>query len=46
MESDNEQRKILSLGSDAVKAVKATLEAKLAELDKWADVSALSDYDK
>ena len=30
----------------AVKAVKATLEAKLAELDKWADVSALSDYDK
>ena len=42
----DEQPQILSLGSDAVKAVKATLEAKLAELDKWADVSALSDYDK
>lgn len=42
----DEQPEILSLGSDAVKAVKATLEAKLAELDKWADVSALSDYDK
>lgn len=41
----DEQPEILSLGSDAVKAVKETLEAKLVELDRWADISALSDYD-
>ncbi len=42
----DKQPEILSLGSDAVRAVKATLEAKLAELEEWADVSAQSDFDK
>ena len=42
----DEYPEILSLGSDAVKAVKATLEAKLAELEKWADISSKSDFDK
>lgn len=42
----DEQPEILTLGSDAVAAVKSTLEAKMAELEKWADVSALSDFDK
>lgn len=37
--------KILTLGKDAVTAVKATLEAKIAELDKWANVSAQCDYE-
>lgn len=36
---------ILTLGKDAVIAVKATLEAKIAELDKWANVSAQCDYE-
>ncbi len=36
---------ILTLGKDAVTAVKATLEAKIAELDKWANVSAQCDYE-
>lgn len=30
----------------AVTAVKSTLEAKIAELDKWAEVSASCDYDE
>lgn len=36
---------ILTLGKDAVTAVKSTLEAKINELDKWADVSASCDYE-
>lgn len=35
---------ILTLGKDAVTAVKSTLEAKIAELDQWADISAECDY--
>ena len=35
---------ILTLGKDAVTAVKSTLEAKIAELDQWADISAACDY--
>ena len=42
----NEQPEILTLGKAAVTAVKSTLEAKIAELDKWADVSASCDYDE
>lgn len=37
---------ILTLGKAAVTAVKSTLEAKIAELDKWAEVSAQADYDE
>ena len=37
---------ILTLGKAAVTAVKSTLEAKIAELDKWAEVSASCDYDE
>lgn len=29
----------------AVTAVKSTLEAKIAELDKWAELSAQTDYE-
>ena len=36
---------ILTLGKDAVTAVKSTLEAKISELDKWADISASCDYE-
>ena len=36
-------RAILTLGKAAVTAVKSTLEAKIAELDKWAEVSASCD---
>lgn len=36
---------ILTLGKAAVTAVKSTLEAKIAELDKWADISAQADYE-
>ena len=42
----DEQPEILTLGKDAVNAVKSTLQAKIQELDKWADVSAQCDYDK
>lgn len=38
------QPEILTLGKDAVTAVKTTLEAKIAELDAWADYSAACDY--
>lgn len=37
---------ILTLGKAAVSAVKETLQAKIAELDKWAEVSASCDYDE
>lgn len=40
------QPEILTLGKAAVKAVKATLEAKIAELDEWAEVSAECDFDE
>lgn len=35
---------ILSLGSDAVKAVTTTLKARLEELEKWSETSAKSDF--
>lgn len=37
---------ILTLGKAAESAVKETLQAKIAELDKWAEVSASCDYDE
>lgn len=37
---------ILTLGKDAVTAVKAALETKKEELDKWAEVSASCDYEE
>lgn len=43
LESENPPQRLL-LGSDAVKAVKATLEARLAELSQWAEVSAKTDF--
>ena len=39
------QPEILTLGSSGVDAVKATLEAKIKELDEWREVSALCDYE-
>ena len=36
---------ILTLGKAAVTAVKSTLEAKIAELDQWAEISALCDFE-
>lgn len=42
----DEYPEILTLGKAAVAAVKSTLEAKIAELDKWAEVSAQSDYNE
>ncbi len=42
----DEYPEILTLGKAAVDAVKSTLEAKIAELDKWAEVSARADYDE
>lgn len=36
---------ILTLGKDAVTAVKSSLEAKIKELDEWADVSAQADFE-
>ena len=44
--SGNEYPEILTLGKAAVSAVKSTLEEKIAELDRWAEVSAQSDYDE
>lgn len=41
-----EYPEILTLGKAAVTAVKSTLEAKIAELDKWAEVSAQADYEE
>ncbi len=37
---------ILTLGASGVAAVKATLEAKIAELDKWQEVSARCDFNE
>lgn len=36
---------ILTLGKDAVTAVKATLQAKIEELDNWAEISKQADYE-
>lgn len=36
---------ILTLGASGVDAVKATLQAKIKELDEWREVSALCDYE-
>lgn len=36
---------ILTLGKDAIKAVKTSLEAKLDELEEWAEISVQTDYD-
>lgn len=41
----DEYPEILTLGAAAVTAVKSTLESKIAELDKWAEVSAKCDYE-
>lgn len=40
-----QQPEILTLGKDAVTAVKTTLEAKIAELDTWFKYSAACDYE-
>ncbi|MCD7807766.1 MAG: SDR family NAD(P)-dependent oxidoreductase [Erysipelotrichaceae bacterium] len=44
--NSDEYPQILTLGKAAVTAVKTTLEAKIAELDKYADLSASADYDE
>lgn len=41
----SQQPEILTLGKDAVTAVKTTLEAKIAELEAWAEYSAACDYE-
>lgn len=43
--NSGEYPEILTLGKAAVTAVKSTLEAKIAELDKWVEVSAQTDYE-
>lgn len=43
LESGNPPQRLL-LGSDAVKIVRAALEARLDELEKWADVSRRTDF--
>ena len=43
LESDNPPQRLL-LGSDAVRAVRGTLESRIKELDAWADCSARTDY--
>lgn len=43
LESDNPPQRLL-LGSDAVKAVRATLEARLRELEDWKEFSARTDF--
>jgi NAD(P)-dependent dehydrogenase (short-subunit alcohol dehydrogenase family) len=40
----DEYPEILTLGKDAVTAVKTTLQAKIDELDKWAEISAQADF--
>lgn len=42
----DELPEILTLGKAAVTAVKSTLEGKIEELDKWAEVSASCDYEE
>ncbi|MCD8028154.1 MAG: SDR family NAD(P)-dependent oxidoreductase [Erysipelotrichaceae bacterium] len=44
--NSDEYPQILTLGKAAVTAVKTTLEAKIAELDKYAELSASADYDE
>lgn len=44
--NSDDMPEILTLGKAAVTAVKSTLEAKIAELDKWAEVSASCDFDE
>ena len=44
--NSDEMPEILTLGKAAVTAVKSTLEAKIAELDKWAEVLASCDFDE
>ena len=43
LESENPPLRLL-LGSDAVRAVRGTLEARIRELDAWADSSARTDF--
>ena len=43
LESENPPLRLL-LGSDAVKAVRSTLEARIRELDQWAELSARTDF--
>ena len=43
LESANPPQRLL-LGSDAVKAVRATLEARIREVDAWAEISARTDF--
>ena len=43
LESENPPLRLL-LGSDAVKIVRTALEGRLQELDRWADVSARTDF--
>lgn len=43
LESENPPMRLL-LGSDAVRAVRGTLEARIRELDAWADSSARTDF--
>lgn len=40
----DKQPEILTLGKAAVSAVKSTLEAKIKELDEWAEISSKADY--
>lgn len=43
LESENPPQRLL-LGSDAVRAVRSTLEARIRELDAWAETSARTDF--
>lgn len=43
LESENRPRRLL-LGSDAVKAVRGALEARIKELEQWAELSARTDF--
>lgn len=44
--NSDKQPEILTLGKAAVTAVKSTLEAKIKELDEWAEISAKADYEE
>lgn len=44
MVNKGEYPEILTLGKAAVDMVKQTLQAKIDELDKWADISSQADY--
>lgn len=41
----NKLPEILTLGKDAVDAVKSTLEAKIEELNEWSDISSQCDFE-